>query len=403
MTYKTMIVVSGMVDATIREYQPDIDIKIFRSLSELGSYVDTQPIRADILFFTKDVVGTTNSAFEYLYSLLTNNSYLAVDRVIYITEENAAELASYNFLIESKEIDNWEYVTGSMSRAYVTEVINGTFRSDKFDSKRKAVYRTPRAEYVKQQLKNKDSLEEEYIDDEKDLMDIPDEEIPEIKVVEHRDILQRVYIAGESGYERSVFAFLAAQYLSLTNKVLIVESDPDYHTITEFSTKSNVEATRVSMSMLFEDPARFFTVVKQAEHNLVIVECIDRITFDYKYICSLIFYNLVEDFDFLIYEMSLDDIPSKTHVTITVPSTVIGTLRVGEAVDKSLVPYCSFIGVNIKQLPELHINSGVVMSTLLSDLMSTKNIICPVITVSTLKLVGTAYDFGAILGKGVMV
>ena len=403
MTNKTIVVVSGQVDATIREYQPDVEFLIFRTLSDLGKHVDYEPIRASVLFFTKDVVGETNSAFTYLYNLVTNNSYLNVDRVIYITEEHSKELVSFNYLLDEFSIENWECIQGSMTRAFITEVINGTFREDKFDSKRKAVYRTPRADYVKQQLRKKDSLDEDYIDDEKDLMDIPDEEIPEQVVPEHPESLQRVYIAGHPGYERSVFTFLAAQYLALTNKVILIESDPEYHTITEFSTKSKINACRVSMSMIYDDIARAIQVIKEAQENLVIIECVERIPFDYKFICSLIFYNLIEDFDYLMYEMTPDEIAENTKVTVTVPSTVIGTLKIGESIDKSLVDNCRFIGINLKHLPEIHINSGIVMSTLLSDLLSTKDIICPVITVSTLTLKGAAYDLGAILGKGVLV
>ena len=402
MVNKTIIIVSGQVDATIREYQPDVEFLIFRTIRDLSDHVEKNPIRAQTLFFTKDVVGTTNSSFSYLHKLVSENDYLHVDRVVYITEVNSDDLVSFNYLCDEFELENWESIEGSMSRAFITEVINGTFREDRFNSKRKAVYRTPRADYVKQQLRNKDSLDEEYLDDEKDLGGIPDEELPPLEIPEHVDTLSRVYIAGNEGFERSVFTFLAAQYLSLTNKVLLVESDPDYHTITEFSTKSGVDAYRVSVTQLYEDVATAIEAIRNAPSNLVILEAIDRIDFNYKYICSLLFYNLSEDFDYLMYEMTLDEIPSNTPVTVTVPSTVLGVLQTAEKIDKSLIDKCRFIGINIKQLPELHINSGVVMSTLLDDLLSTQNIICPVITVSTLKLSGTAYDLGAILGKGII-
>lgn len=400
---KTIVIVSGLVDATIKEYQPDVDFKIFRTLEDLGNHLDITPIRAQSLFFTKDVLGGVNSSLSYLKELVTNNDYLSVDRVIYITEENSEELVSFNYLVDEFNLENWEFIEGSMSRAFVSEVINGTFRSDKMYTSRKAVYRKPRADYVKQQLHNKYSLQEEYIDDDNDLSDIPDVEIPEPELSVRAELLRKVYIAGTPGYERSVFALLAAQYLSKTDKVILIESDPEYHMITEFSTKSGVDAYHCSMTRLYEDTSQELENIRNTDKNLVIIECIDRIPFNYRFMSSLIYYNLLSDYTYLIQEIELNDIPHNTHVTVTVPSTVLGTLRTGEMIDKSLVPYCSFIGVNLEYLKQIHINSGIVMSTLLSDILSTKDIVCPVITVSSLLLNGSIYDLGGILDKEVLV
>ena len=398
MQTKTIVIISGQVDATIKEYQPDVDFRIFRTIEDFGNTLDRNPIRAQTLFFTKDVVGGVNSTLSYLRKLVTENDYFTVDQVVYITEKDSEELVSVKYLIEEFGLENWDIITGPMSRVFISEVINGTFRGEKMNVKRKAVYRKPRADYVKQQLRNKDSLAEEYVDDDNDLSDIPDEEIPPMDTPEHAEHLQYMYIAGITGYERTVFAFLAAQYLSLNNKVIIVESDPEYHMLTEFSTKSGVEALHIDMTMLYENPESIISAIKGTNKNLVIVECIDRIDFDYKFICSLLYYNLIEDFTYMISEIGLGEITSNMVATVTVPSTVLGTLETGEQVDKSLVPNCRFVGVNLKHLPDIHVNSGVVMSTLLSDILSTNDIICPVVTVSSLLLNSTAYDLGGILG-----
>lgn len=397
-TNKTIIIVSGMVDATIKEFQPDTEFQIFRTFEELGNFLDRNPIRAQTLFFTNDAVGGMNSTFSYLRRLVTENDYLNVDKIVYITEEDAPELESLEYLVKEYDLNNWETITGSMSRAFISEVINGALRGDKMNLKRKAVYRRPRADYIKQQLKNKDSLEEEYADDEHDLMDIPDEELPPLEQPKHEEHLEYVYIAGHEGMERTAFAFLTAQYLSLSNKIILVESDPEYHTLTEMVTKSGVDCQMIDMAMLFEDPNTAIEAIRESQKNLIIVTAIDRIPFDYKYICSLLYYNLLNDATYMITEIALGEITSNMRVTVTVPSTVIGALSTGELIDKSLVANCSFIGVNLKHLPQIHVNSGVVMSTLLSDVLSTNDIICPVITISSLLLNTTAYDLGGVLG-----
>lgn len=400
MSSKTIIVVSGLVDATIKEYQPDVDFKLFRTLDSLAEFLEQTPIRATNLFFTKDVLGqNVNSSLSFLKELVLNNDYLSVDKVIYITETDASEIVSFNYLVDTFELSNWEVIKGSMSRAFITEVINGTFRDDNFNAKRKAVYRTPRADYVKQQLRNKDSLAEEYVDDENDLAEIPDEEIPTAPMPEHAEILKRVYISGDKCRERTAFALLAAQYLSMTDKVIIVESDPEYHLLTEFATKAEIDAFVVTITDIYNDAATAVENIKKSDKNLIIIECIDRIPFDYKYISTLLYYNLLEDITYFVMETSIDEIPQNTISTIVVPSTLTGLLSAGEKIDKSMIPYCRFVGVNLNDLPETHINSGVVMSSILCDILTTEIIICPVVTMTSLRLNGQAYDLGIVLGK----
>lgn len=403
MSSKTIITISGMVDATVKEYQPDVDFKMFRNVDGLEEYLEKTPIRADILFFTSDVVGGAASTFSYLKDVVTRNAFLRVDRVIYITEEDAPELSALNYLIEEADLSNWEIIKGSMSRAFVQEVINGTFREDSYTENRKVVIRKPRADYVKQQLKRQDSLDEPYADDEHDLMDIPDEEIPEVSIDERVNTLEKVYIAGRPCRERTAFAILAAQYLARTDKVLLVESDPDYHTVTEFITKAKIQCSVVTVTEIYEDITKALDKARTAENNLVVIECIDRIPFNYRYMLSLIYYNLMTDFKYLVSEVEIGELPYDTPVTVVMPSTITDILATGELVDKSLVPYCRFVGIDMKDLPETHVSSGMVMSKILDDILSEKNIVCPVVTVSSLRLGDTAYDLGGLLGRGVLL
>lgn len=399
---KTVIIVSGSVDATIKEYQSDVDFRIYHALEDLGADLDKLPIRAQTLFFTKDVVGQTNSAFSYVKDLCLKNDYLVVDKVVYITEEDSPELISLNYIIEEFELSNWEVVTGSLSRAFVAEVINGTFRGDHMNVRRKAVYRVPRSDYVKTKLKENKSLDEDYIDDETDLGNIPDEDVPKVEPVKRESHLKRVYIAGLDGLERTAFTFLAAQYLALSERTLLIECDPEYHRLTEFATKSQIAATVIYIEDLYADVSSTLERIRLAKTNLVILECVERFDFDYRFVCQVLYYNLVHEFEYMLYEIPLEGILQNVLTTVVVPSTVIGCLQTGEAIDRSFVDDCKFVGVNLKQVPEIHINSGTVMATILADVLTTPKLICPVVTISSLKLLGSAYDLGGLLGKEVI-
>lgn len=398
MITKTFIVVSGLVDATIKEYQPDVDFKIFHSLEGLGNYLETNPIRAELLFFTKDVVGGANTSFSYLKSLVLENDYLVVDRVIYITENESEELVSLKYLIDEFNLDNWEIIQGTLHRSFVQEVINGTFREDSFSEKRKVVIRKPRAEYVKQQLKDKSSLDQEYVADEQDLIDIPDVEIPTTPLEVREESLKKIFIAGNVLRIRAAFSLLAAQYVSLNDKVLLVESDPEYHTMTEFVTKAGIEADVVTITDIYEDANRALSILRSTKKKLVIVECIDRIKFDYDFITTLLYYNLLSDFKYMILEVPIEKIPHNTDVTVVMPSTITGVLATGELIDKSIVEYCSFVAIDLNDLPETQVDSGVVVSNILNDIISVQTINCPVLKVSSLKLKGAYYDLGNVLG-----
>lgn len=400
---KTYIVISGKVDATIKEYQPDVDFKIFHNIDELSDYIDHDSIRAQYLFFTEDIVGQSNSAFSILAGLVTTSDFLSVDRVIYIAEEGSQTIRNLRYLIDEKGLEDWEIIKGSLTRAFIQEVINGTYRDDAYNAKRKVVIRRPRQDYIKQQLKNHQSLQEDYVDDDHDLLDIPDETIPEIIVEESVQTLKQIHISGDRTRERTAFSLLTAQYLSMSHRTLILESDPEYHLLTEFATKSAVDCDVVTVTDLYEDLAKTLDVIRGSQKNLVIVECIDRVKFDYRFINTLLYYNLESDFDYLITESSIEEVPDNTYQVVIVPSTITGLLQTAEQVDKSRLPYCDFVGVDLTDLPETHISSGLVMGKILDDVLVTQGTQCPVITISSLRLSGSSYDFGTVLGRSLAI
>ena len=403
MVNKTIIIISTMVDATIKEYQPDVDFKMFRSVEGLEQHLLNNPIRADILFLTKDAVSSPTATFSFLMTMLRDNNYIKVDRVIYVTENNSPELEPLNYLITDNDLDTWEIIQGGMNRSFIQEVINGTFREDSFNVNRKVVVRKPRADYVKQQLKHMDSLNEDYVDDDHELMDIEDEDIPVIDVEIRQHHLERVYISGIKSKERTAFSLLVAQYLSRNSKVLILESDPDYHLVTEYITKSEIPCTQITVTDIYDDLPKALDNIRKAESPLVAVTCIDRIPFSYKFLSMLLYYNLMDDFDYIICESDIEDIPHATPMSIVIPSTIPDVLAAGELIDKAEIPYCRFVGVDMQDLPEVHVSSGLVLSTILNDILTDTSILCPVISITSLRLDGTIYDLGSILGRSALL
>lgn len=400
MIEKTVVIISKLVDATIKEYQPDTEFLIFQTPQDFGIYVENDPVRATTLFVTSDMLTNSNSTLTYLRQLVCDNEFVNIDHVLLLMEEDHPARKSAEFIIEEENLDNWEIQTGSMTRAYVTEVINGTYRNESTHFKRKAVYRVPRADYVKQKLRERDTLDEPYTDDDNDLADIPDIDIPPEIVTESVKKLEKYYIVGDKSDERTALAFLSAQYLAESGKTIIVESDSDYHTLTEFVTKSGVDCQLLEIKDIYESVSVALDTIRNTDHKLIVIGAIERTQFSYSFIVNLLYYSLGTDIDNFVVELPYSEIPYGRHITAVAPSTVIGALRVCEQLDKTMLSRTRFVGVDLNQLPEVHVNSGVVMSYILRDVFGDNSILCPVVTITSLKLNGSIYDMGTVLNGG---
>ncbi len=109
----------------------------------------------------------------------------------------------------------------------------------------------------------------------------------------------------------------------------------------------------------------------------------------------------MNDISYIIVQRSLSRIPEDTECVVVVPSTLQGCFATSLGVHIHDISHLLFVGVDLNYLPQIHVSSGVVMSTILQDLFSNQNLMCPVVTITNLKLDGTAYDLGCVLGKGV--
>ena len=90
---RTIIVVSALVDATIREGQADTTFILKHTMEELAEHIESTPVRADYLYFTQETIPHTNTTLNYLVKML-ENPFLKVDKVCYVTEKGAKELPS---------------------------------------------------------------------------------------------------------------------------------------------------------------------------------------------------------------------------------------------------------------------------------------------------------------------
>ena len=397
---KSVIIVSSYIDSTIREYQVDVTFHLFKTLDELDNYVESTPLRADEIFLTKEILPNVNTSLNYFTQML-ENPFLRVDQVTYITEIASPEIASVKYIIDNKKYTNWEIIEGHLTREYVANIVNGTLRNEVLNPKRKAVYRVPKETYLKERLRNKDSLEEEYTDDERNLANIPNMNIPEEPIVDHTPICEIYKICGEDSAERTTFAFLTAQYLSFSGKTLILERDTKYHRLTEYVTKTELPSVMlIEVADLINNPANTIEKIRQSGAKLIVVGAVERVEYRYNFLLSILYNNLMSDIKYFVQELDFEEAPTTEDYTAVFPSTVIGILRMAEAIDVTTVHNAHFVGMNINQLDALLIPNSASASTIIRDVLEIAEAEVQIISVNSLKIGGdSTYDLRSILGN----
>jgi hypothetical protein len=392
----TVIVISSYCDSTIREGQAGADFLLFKTIEDLDIYMETTPVRAASLFFTKEVIPHTNTSLNYLASLLSK-PFLKVDSVVYITEKASPETDAVKYLIEDRGFGNWEIVEGFLTREYVSGIITGTLRNDNFDAKRKAVYRVPRKEYVEDRLEHTGSLKERYVDDEAYLKDIPPVRLNKTEYGERDIPCEIMHVVGHDCEERTAFVFLAAQYLAMSKRVLVVEKDVEYHRLGEYATKSGADVFSVDMSELLSEPERTVALIRNSASKLICVAPLSRVQYSYPFVSSLLYSNLITDMDYFVKEDDFDAAPLTETITVVVPTTVIGVLRTCESLDGNYLRNCRFVGVNLGYLNETRVPNSRALDVLLSDVLEKRVTGTPIVSITSLRI-GGAYDLRGIIG-----
>ena len=397
---RSIIVVSALVDATIRDGQPDTTFILKRTLTELAEQVEQTPIRANALYFTQETIPHVNTSLNFLIQLL-ENPFLKVDKVCYITENGAREIDSVKYIIDEKGYDNWEIIEGALTREYVVGTITGALRTDSFNRKRKALYRVPRNAYVQDRIKDKKALDEPYEDDESYLKDVPPVEVPESTVFESEETARIIHVAGLYGDERTALAFLIAQYLAQEGKTVIVEKDTEWHLLTEFVTKSGVECCQLEVSEFISDPQKVLDRIKTGKETLYVLTSIDRLQYSYSFIVNCVYANLASHIRYLVREDDFNETPPTTTSIIAVPASVIGILQSCEKLEYLQLKYMRFVGVNLQQLPETRILNSKTLNTILSDLLEADVHNSTILNIRSLRIGGDEnfYDLRSIIAE----
>lgn len=389
---KHILVLSTLVDSGLQSELSEDNVKVFQKIEGLRDYIARTPIRADIMYITRDILGeTVNTSLEYIIKLL-QNPFLAVTEVVYLTEKDSEELISVNFMLERNKFTNWQIHTGSVNREYFLALVTGNLREGVVKVPRRAVYMVSRDDYIKSRLFSKDAMTKFQVEED-ELDKVPEVEEPDLSPI--RDAISSAQIVNISGLDsdaRHVFTSLIAQYLSLQGKTVVIEKDMDYLSLTDLLVKSEVNVDVIYIDELYEDLEKGFKRITSLDHPLTLITDRKRLGVDYSFISNLIYNNVEKDIAYLILEKDFRELSPSSYFVTAVENELPQLLRTLEEVPIDKKGQTRFAVLNLKSYRNTQVPNTEQLKIIFGDILQKLEIPLQLFNIHSPKIGGDAHD-----------
>ena len=398
-----VFVVAANVDESIKRLCPSYNIQIFPDFPSLEEYVDTTPDIVYAIIVTEDVLQFTGSNMARLRSVVENPFLTLTNRCVYLYGMGTSQerVKNWNNGNEDFAVSTYQ---GVINDQFIIGIINGKLRDSDEERIEEVTYRYRATEYAQdQKVKRYESdNNERYVSDEEEMAGIPDVEEP----VEYTPVgnvkMEEYPIIGFPGHARTALAFVEAQYLALSARTLIIESDVRYHRLTDMVLKSQVECLYVDIAELFSNVNGTLDLIKSSKDNLIVVGSTTDIKYDYAYVRSLLG-DVLKDFvqNFVI-ECDFTETPYNGYYTVVFDDTLPDLLRCTDAL---LYPVNNlntvFIGVRQNTLQPYNLSTTEI-SDIICEVLSVDEVYAQTVTLngSTIKKEDSVYDLFSIIGRG---
>lgn len=397
-----MFIVAGNIDDSIKSVTPVYDISIFSNFLLFEDYINTTPIVLGSIVISERELPFTSSNMARLLDLLSAPFLKLTGSCIYLIGEDTSKDAVSSFL-EDNGIETIIFYQGDLSSRFISDIVSGAGRIADEAETEVITYRMRASEYaVAQNIKKYESDDNTYETDEERLSEIPAIEEPIIQVPSVDIMSNTYYVVGKLSMERTLFTFIEAQYLSLSGKTLIVESDVQYHRLTDMALKSSVEFEFINIEDFNVNPTKIIQDIKASSARLIIIGCKNRIMFDYDFVFDILSSNLMGYVDFFIKECDFTQTPYGSYYNIVCADTVPDVLECCNSlvydVDEEKVV---MIGVRTNSKNECNITSTE-MTEIVRIVLEKNNLIAEVVEANGINLrgEGIVYDVFSIISRG---
>lgn len=282
---KSKVHIVANVDSSIKTATSVYDVTLFHKFIDWTQSVEYNPTIIHLLVLTEEVVPFTAATMDALFRSIESSFFTVHDKIIYCIKDEAKAAKVTDYMIAKGRQGKVQVVRNSGDFQGILSILNGTGRSANENELHTITYRVRADEYAKAQTEKK------YQSDDSDHFMMDDEELPEDTdftytepdIPEAYDMLRVLPLAGELKI-RSYFGVVLAQYLSLYSKTLIIETDLEYHTITNAMTKITIPYTYVDYEEIVVNARAALNKIKSSKNNLILIGCSKRnpsLTYDF--------------------------------------------------------------------------------------------------------------------------
>lgn len=397
-----MFIVASNIDDSVKSVTPVYDITIFPDFLKFEEYINKTPDKIGSIIISSRELPFTGVNMGRLIDCLNAPFLRLTGNCIYLIDDSVKRDVVQSFLDDS-EVDNIICYQGDLSSRYIMEIVSGEGRDADESETEIVTYRMRASEYANQQvIKKYETDEDKYLTDEDNLAEVPPEPEPEV-VLPSIDILTNIYYTvGANEIERTLFTFIQAQYLALNGKTLIVESDVQYHRLSDMVLKSKTPYVFINIQDFIDNCSGVLNRIKNESTNLIVLGCIDRTVYDYNFIMDLLISNLTGYVDYFVKECDYSQTPYGCNYTIVCEATVPEVLRCVNSlkydVDETKV---IMIGLRTRNLNELSITSSE-MTSIVQVLLNKNKLHAEVVSAEGINLKGDeiTYDVFSLISRG---
>lgn len=397
-----LFIVASNLDDSIKAQTVVFDVTLFKTFVDLEKYINSTPCVVNTIVISEMDLEFNNVNMSRLITMLSSPFLKLENKFVYLISEQTNKDDVDGF-IETNEIDRWKVYQGDLSPRFITAIVTGEGRDTEIPEIEVHTYRMRAKDYVEyKQREQYEDNQRAYYTDEDLLSGIPDVEVPE-DVVPSLDFKHKTYyIVGEQSLERTIFSFVLAQYLSLETKTLILESDVEYHTLSDIVTKSGVKCKLVKVEDLYRDCKSTINKIRETTARLIVVVATERVKFDYDFLFNLIISNTVGFVTNFVKECDFNDTPYGRSYTIVCRNTIPDILKCVSSLRYDVNPLNTvFVGMQINDIGSVNVTSAE-MQAVINSLLGKDDLTAQVVKAKGVKLKGDGiiYDVLSLVGRG---
>lgn len=401
MSKEKMYIVASNVDDSIKAVSSVYEIFIVPTFVEFEKFIEGTPISIDTIIVSANDLPFTSTNMSRLINLVNSRFLKLRKNCIYLVDFDTDLNVVREFLDDIKDII--VCYQGDLSMQFISDIVDGTGRDSDETETEVATYRMRAKDYVESQnIKKYQTDENRYPTDEDLLSDVPPVEEPRIVLPDVNVTTNVYYVVGKNSIERSLFTFLEAQYLSLIGKVVFMESDLQYHTLSDMVTKSGVSIDFYELLDFKMNPSGVLERIKMSQERLIFIGCKNRMDMDYNFVYDVILSNLEDFVDYFVKECDFDQAPYGSFYNIVCGDTVPEVLECVNSLKYDIDPECvSFVGLRTRDIAPVNIYSQE-MASIIQVLMHNDKVKAEVISAYGVRMrkEGFIYDLSSIIGGG---